>query len=929
MRKIQIQIQIFMVLILVAGLLAPAMQAQEGASAARLQPQLAALAASSPEQVVQVIVQKTSQSDHVEQRVAELGGEVTKDLALINAFAAQLTARAAGRLATSPAVRWVSLDAPLRRSVLYEENVRDEFNTISYNGNDGLGTWAGDWIEVNENDGPGDGDERIVEDQGDTRLRVRDNRGGGEGVQRSVDLSGALAAMLTFEYRRRGLDNSSDYVAVEISADGGATWTTLNRFAGPATDSGYQVWEADISAFISADTTIRFLSSPTNGGRDEVYFDNIEVSYTLGEPEPTGELKAVADDFEAVPYTFENNSGSQNWTGPWLESGEGDGPELGKLQIVNWGDTRGLRFEETGLGVWRTADLSGATQATLQFDFGAVDFEAADFLRVEVSANGGSDWTELDQIHNLGLSSLLFQLYTYDISGFISAGTAVRFTAEFGQGDTAATAFLDNIRIIYTGENSFPTTNTYLETLNVTSVRALRWTGSGVTVAIVDSGITPDPDFGYEYDQTGELLLTPRVIEGAPETLTDPLPLEPLTQEEMAISLVSGSLPEEKTRIVARVAFNPDSEILNDNFGHGTHVAGIVGGSGAKSKGLYQGVAPGINLVGLKVNDDYGMAYESDTVAALQWIQENKDIYNIRVVNLSLNSTVEDSYHNSPLDAALEILWFNGVVVVVSSGNYGSGVQFNTINAAPANDPFVITVGASHESGTPEVADDFVALFTGRGVTQDGHMKPELIAPGKDIISVLATSSWWRNDSPDRFIEGGYFRISGTSMAAPMVAGGVALLLQAEPDLTPDQVKYRLMTCSNTIGLIWDFAYLDLAQAFTCGTTESANQGIVPHVLLARMAMIAYWASQNGGEMIDWANIDWDAVNWDAIDWDAVNWNAVNWNAVNWNAVNWNAVNWNSVNWNAVNWNAVNWNSVNWNSVNWNSVNWNSVNWNE
>jgi serine protease AprX len=174
-------------------------------------------------------------------------------------------------------------------------------------------------------------------------------------------------------------------------------------------------------------------------------------------------------------------------------------------------------------------------------------------------------------------------------------------------------------------------------------------------------------------------------------------------------------------------------------------------------------------------------------------------------------------------------------------------------------------------------------------------------------------------------MDGEYFRLSGTSMAAPMVAGAAALLLQAEPNLTPDQVKYRLIHSAGTVGSL---PYLDIYAALTTPTTEAANQGIVPHMLLAKMAMIAFWSGQNGEENIDWGAVNWNAVNWNAVNWNAVNWNAVNWNAVNWNAVNWNAVNWNAVNWNAVNWNAVNWNAVNWNAVNWNAVNWNAVSWN-
>ena len=299
------------------------------------------------------------------------------------------------------------------------------------------------------------------------------------------------------------------------------------------------------------------------------------------------------------------------------------------------------------------------------------------------------------------------------------------------------------------------------------------------------------------------------------------------------------------------------------------------------------------------------MAYESDTVEALQWVMDNKEAYNIRVVNLSINSTVESTYNESPLNAAIETLWLNGIVVVASVGNKGPAGGYNTTNAAPANDPFVITVGASDEHDTSDRVDDTISPFSSFGTTVDGFIKPEIIAPGQDIISVLTWASDWQLEVPDRvLLDGEYFRISGTSMAAPMVTGAVALFLQSEPDLTPDQVKYRLTHAS---GWLDDTPYLDVYSLITTPTTESANQGIKPNDLLAQMAMIAYWSSQNGEETIDWENIDWAAVNWNAVNWNAVNWNAVNWNAVNWNAVNWNAVNWNAVNWNAVSWNSVSW----------------------
>jgi serine protease AprX len=149
-----------------------------------------------------------------------------------------------------------------------------------------------------------------------------------------------------------------------------------------------------------------------------------------------------------------------------------------------------------------------------------------------------------------------------------------------------------------------------------------------------------------------------------------------------------------------------------------------------------------------------------------------------------------------------------------------------------------------------------------------------MLAPGKDIISVLAANSTWDADYPDKVVlTDEYLRLSGSSMAAPMVTGAVALLLQAEPSLTPDQVKYRLINASASLQGI---AYVDVYQAITTPTTESANTGLTPSQLL--------WS---GSEPINWSSVSWNSVSWNSVSWNSVSWNAVNWNAVNWNSVYW------------------------------------------
>jgi serine protease AprX len=263
-------------------------------------------------------------------------------------------------------------------------------------------------------------------------------------------------------------------------------------------------------------------------------------------------------------------------------------------------------------------------------------------------------------------------------------------------------------------------------------------------------------------------------------------------------------------------------------------------------------------------------------------------------VNVSLNSTVAQSYHTSPLSAAVEILWFNSIVVVVSAGNNGTGDGPVTL-FPPANDPFVITVGAVEDKGTTGVGDDTLAVFSAYGTTEDGFAKPDLLAPGRNLIAPLAAkASTAYTDHPLHRVDDYYFRMSGTSMSAPVVTGAVALLLEDEPGLNPAQVKYRLMATANTN---WSSVpsgstgYLDVYEAIYSTTTDHANQGIMPSQMLA-----------SGEDGIDFASVGWNTVGWNTVGWNTVGWNTVGWNSVGWNTVGWNSVGWNSVGWNASVW---------------------------
>ena len=235
-------------------------------------------------------------------------------------------------------------------------------------------------------------------------------------------------------------------------------------------------------------------------------------------------------------------------------------------------------------------------------------------------------------------------------------------------------------------------------------------------------------------------------------------------------------------RQVADIRFNSDyNQSPSDGYGHGTHVASIIGGDGSESSGKYIGVAPMVNIINVKVSNDDGSALMKDVVQGLQWVLENKDTYNIRVVNISLNSAVAESYNTSPLDAAVEILWFNGVVVVASAGNKGNGTIY-----PPANDPFVITVGAIDDKGTAAITDDKLASFSAYGNSENGAVKPDLVAPGTNIIARLVNQNMGLAAAhPANKVGTQYFRMSGTSMAAPMVSAAVALFYRMNRVSTP------------------------------------------------------------------------------------------------------------------------------------------------
>ena len=360
-------------------------------------------------------------------------------------------------------------------------------------------------------------------------------------------------------------------------------------------------------------------------------------------------------------------------------------------------------------------------------------------------------------------------------------------------------------------------------------------TGRGVAIAVLDSGVQPIPDFG-----------TP-------------------------------------SRVVVNASFNRGAASTADQYGHGTWVAGIAAGAGIASQGAYVGIAPSASIINLKVSDDGGLAHASDVLQALSWVAENHAAYNIRVVNLSFVSSLAEGYATNLLDAGVEMVWHSGVSVVVSAGNAGA----NTEQYAPANDPYVITVGASDESSTPKTDDDSLAWFSSFGITQDGFSKPDLVAPGRHIVGPLASSgAVLAREFPGKVVDRVYISLSGTSASAPVVSGAIALLEQAQPTLSPDQIKWLLVHTARPLGPGAGAGELNLGLAAQhLGDVPRANIGLTPN----RLVGLAYLAATGQ------SNVSWDSVSWDSVSWDSVSWDSVSWDSVSWDSVSWDSVSWDSI----------------------------------
>ena len=424
------------------------------------------------------------------------------------------------------------------------------------------------------------------------------------------------------------------------------------------------------------------------------------------------------------------------------------------------------------------------------------------------------------------------------------------------------------------------------------------WTGEGIDVALIDSGVAPLPGIDLQ------------VING----------------------------PD--------LSFDSQAPNLTDidTYGHGTHMAGRIAGRDAaippgkedeEVDHYFVGAAPGARIVSMKVATSDGATDVSQVIAAIDWIVQhrNSDGLNIRVLNLSFGTDGTQDYQLDPLAYAAEVAWLHGIVVVVAAGNSGFGTpQLNN----PAYDPYVIAVGGDDTRGTDDPKDDVIPSWQSRGNTL---RHPDLVAPGKSIVSLRDPGSFVDEANPGarvgatRFIKG-----SGSSQAAAIVSGAVATILEQHPELTPDQVKALLMQTAVPLpnadpvaqgaGLI----NLHRAREAKLSTVADAVQTWprstgLGSLQLARGSVV----TEDDGTVLEGEQTifgdTWDAASWASSSWDGTSWSGGEWTARTWSGDCWCGSSWSARTWSARTWSGSSWSARTWSGRTWSARTWSGSGW--
>jgi len=466
----------------------------------------------------------------------------------------------------------------------------------------------------------------------------------------------------------------------------------------------------------------------------------------------------------------------------------------------------------------------------------------------------------------------------------------------------------------------------YQSAVGATAAWQQGFTGRGVTVAILDSGIADDPALA--------------------------------------------------SRVTRRVDFvSPRTPEQGDPGGHGTHVAGII----AAASPQLTGIAPDARLVSVRVLDGDGNGRLSTVIRGLEWAIAHRQEQGIRVVVLALGAPSAGSYRTDPLAAAAELAWRSGLVVVAASGN--DGPTAGSVST-PGVDPLLLTVGASDDGGTAPIADDTVPTWSGRGPTPDGVAKPDVVAPGRKIVSLRVPGSTLDRQMPTHIEGPQTFRLSGTSAATAVVAGTVAVLLQQRPDLDPDGVKALLVRTARPLAGVDRAAQgagsVDVGRALLTRTPAKDQTRQRPQLALAYMRSMLHhldgaqlnsallqairtnpsvwervtadpslWALIQADTAI-WTRVQADRASWERLSsdtalWDALRRNNAVWGALkassaiweaavrgthaSWDVASWDVASWDVALWDVASWDVASWDVASWDVASWDVASWDVASW--
>jgi serine protease AprX len=426
------------------------------------------------------------------------------------------------------------------------------------------------------------------------------------------------------------------------------------------------------------------------------------------------------------------------------------------------------------------------------------------------------------------------------------------------------------------------TTYDIAQSIGAAGLYKLGFTGRGIDVAVIDSGSLALPE------------LAGRIVDG-PD-----------------LSFQSSAVPQWYT----------------DDFGHGVFIDGIITGDDPTATGgrSYQGIAPDARIVNVRVAVRSGVTDLSQVLAAIDWVVQhrNDNGLNIRVLNLSFGTDGTQSYLHDPLAYAAEVAWRKGIVVVVAAGNEGYG---DSALNNPAYDPYVLAVGAADMVGTYAQTDDLVAAFSSRG---SAARRPDVVAPGRSVVSLRNPNSFIDRTNPEGRVGTRFFKGSGTSGAAAVVSGAVALLLQQRPLLTPDQVKCLLKQTATKLtvidvgagaGEINVLAASKARPSAKCVQKWPLSTGTGSLQSARGSSAVSDNRSTLSGEK-DIFGAPWNGNTWAQAAWNGNTWSGGTWNGNTWSGNTWSGNTWSGNTWSGNTWSGNTWSGNTWTGNTWSSTSW-------